>query len=46
MLAVGLDYAAVRAGLDLAGIEMTPGRWGELRMIELGARRALNGETS
>lgn len=40
---LGLDYTAVKAGLDLAGIEVTPEVWRDLRDIEDGARAALNG---
>lgn len=40
---LGLDYAAARAGLDLAGIEMTPDLWSEVQEIEAGARTGLNG---
>lgn len=40
---LGLDYAAVRSGLDLAGIEVTPELWGQLREIEAGALAVMNG---
>ncbi len=39
---LGLDYAAVRDGLDLAGISVTPVVWEELRLIEAGAVSELN----
>lgn len=39
---VGLDYAAVKAGLDLAGLSLTPGEWSDVQMIEKGALEALN----
>jgi hypothetical protein len=39
---VGLDYAAVRAGLDAAGIIITPELWAGLRVMEDAARTALN----
>lgn len=39
----GLDYAAARAGLDLAGIEPTPAIWDDVRVMEREARDALNG---
>lgn len=39
---IGLDYGAVRAGLDLAGIVIAPDTWAELRLIEAGARDELN----
>lgn len=40
---LGLDYTAVRAGLDLAGHEMTPDLWAEVQEIETGALKSLNG---
>lgn len=39
---VGLDYTAAQAGLHLAGLTLTPGRWAEVQMIERGALEALN----
>lgn len=39
---LGLDYAAARAGLDLAGIEITPELWAEVRIIEAAAAEELN----
>lgn len=39
---VGLDYAAVRAGLDLAQIDLTPGEWADFRVVEEAAKAALN----
>ncbi len=41
---LGLDYTAVRAGFDLAGVSVTPDLWAEVQLIEAGARRALNGD--
>lgn len=41
---IGLDYAAVRAGLELAGIELTPEVWSDVQHIEQGALVGLNGE--
>lgn len=38
----GLDYTAAEAGLRLAGVEMTPDIWRDVRDIEEGARRAFN----
>lgn len=38
----GLDYTAVRAGLDLAGITPTPALWSDVQLIEAGALGALN----
>ena len=40
---IGLDYAAVAAGLGAASIEMTPGLWADLKTMERAARDALNG---
>lgn len=39
---LGIDYAAARAGLDLAGIAVTPDCWSEVRVIEEGAIEELN----
>ena len=41
---VGLDYAAVRAGLDMAGITLSPDEWADFRVIEGAASAALNGD--
>ncbi len=41
--AVGLDYTAAEVGLRLAGIEMTPELWADVKLIEFGARSAMNG---
>lgn len=41
---IGLDYGAVRAGLDLAGITVTPDLWSDVQLIEGGALRGLNGD--
>lgn len=38
----GLDYQAARAGLEMAGIEITPDDFNRLRIIESGAVAALN----
>jgi hypothetical protein len=40
---VGLDYAAAKAGLEAAGIEINPQLWGELRIMEAAAIAAMNG---
>lgn len=40
--AVGLDYAGARAGLGLAGIEMTPELWADVQEIERAAIAAMN----
>ena len=42
IVALGLDYAAARAGLALAGIEVSPEAWAQVRAIEAGAMEAMN----
>lgn len=44
MVATGLDYAGVSAGLSQAGIALSPEEWAEFRAIERAAREALNGD--
>ncbi|MDT7533729.1 DUF1799 domain-containing protein [Sphingobium sp. SA2] len=39
----GLDYARVAAGLDKAGIALSPEQWSGLRLMERTAASALNG---
>ena len=39
---LGLDYAGARAGLDLAGIGVSPEIWDEVRTIEGAAIEELN----
>ena len=39
---LGLDYAAAKAGLELAGIAVDPELWEQVRIVEAGARQALN----
>ncbi|ODM48393.1 hypothetical protein A9320_19270 [Ruegeria sp. PBVC088] len=39
---LGLDYTAAEAGLRLAGINVTPDLWADIRQIEQGAKEALN----
>lgn len=39
---MGLDYTAVRAGFDLAGLTVAPALWDEVRQIEAGAMQVLN----
>lgn len=39
---LGLDYTAARAGLEMAGVEITPDLWAEVRAIETGAIEELN----
>lgn len=41
---VGLDYAGARAGLEAAGIALTPDLWAGVRVMEEAARQAMNGE--
>ncbi|MGW1423663.1 DUF1799 domain-containing protein [Bradyrhizobium manausense] len=41
-LFIGLDYAAVRAGLEAEAIEVTPELWRGLRVMEDAACAALN----
>jgi hypothetical protein len=43
-LFVGLDYAAVKVGLDAERIEITPDLWRDLRIMEAAACAALNEE--
>jgi hypothetical protein len=38
----GLDYGAVPAALDLAGLTTTPDLWNEVRLIEVAAIEELN----
>ncbi len=40
---IGLDYTAVKAGFDLAGIDCPPRVWADLRTIESAAMTAFNG---
>lgn len=40
---LGLDYAAAKAGLELAGITLCPGQWKGVRMMERAATEHLNG---
>lgn len=39
---LGLDYAAARDGLELAGVALTPDDWARVRIIEASATEALN----
>ena len=39
---LGLDYAAAKVGLDLAGIGVSPEEWNEVRTIEGAAVEELN----
>ncbi|MBN8955731.1 MAG: DUF1799 domain-containing protein [Rhizobiales bacterium] len=43
LICIGLDYTAVRAGLELAGIAITPEQWEGVRVMEIAAREAMNG---
>lgn len=46
LVVMGLDYGACEAGFRLAGMEMAPGLWAEVRAIESGAIAAMNGKTT
>jgi hypothetical protein len=39
---LGIDYAAARAALDLAGLSVTPEIWNDVRTIEEGATEEMN----
>ncbi|MGD9863584.1 MAG: DUF1799 domain-containing protein [Pseudodonghicola sp.] len=39
---IGLHYGNARDGLAMAGIELTPETWAEVRLIEAGATEELN----
>jgi hypothetical protein len=45
-ITIGLNYAGAKAGLELAGIEVTPALWDDILVIEAGAVDALNKGTS
>jgi len=40
----GLDYQRVKAGLEMAGVDVTPELFGKLRVIERAALNAMNGK--
>ena len=40
---LGLDYTAVKAGFDLAGIVCTAPLWADIRVLEAAAVAAMNG---
>lgn len=40
---IGLDYAGARAGMEAAGILLTPKLWHGVRIMEVAALEALNG---
>lgn len=40
----GLDYSRVRAGLEMAGIEVTPDLFGKLRVLESAALALMGGK--
>jgi hypothetical protein len=46
LLTIGLNYASAKAGLELAGIDVTPELWDDILVIEAGAVPALNESTS
>lgn len=39
---IGLDYAAARAGIEAAGVAMTPALWEGVRVMEKAALPVLN----
>ena len=39
----GLDYAGARAGLEASGIAVTQQLWAGIRIMEIEAKRVLNG---
>lgn len=39
---LGLDYSAVKAGFEFAGIALSSSDWADFRLIEAGAREELN----
>jgi hypothetical protein len=39
---LGLDYAGARAGIEAAGITLTPSLWADVCIMEEAARAALN----
>lgn len=41
---MGLDYVRAKAGLEFAEITLDRRQWAELRVMELAARSALNGQ--
>ncbi|WP_233587001.1 DUF1799 domain-containing protein [Pseudorhodobacter sp. E13] len=42
VLVHGLDYNGARAGLEMAGVAVTPDLWSDIQMIEAGAVGELN----
>jgi Phage related hypothetical protein (DUF1799) len=42
LIFLGLDYAAARVGIELAGIAVTPELWAGVRLMEAEARYTLN----
>ena len=40
---IGLDYAGAAAGLELAGLRVTPDLWAAIRVIEVAAVDEMNG---
>ena len=43
LIFIGLDYAGARAGIEAAGIALTPELWDGVQVMEAAARAALNG---
>lgn len=42
VIRTGLDYQGVQAGLQAAGIQLTPALWADFQMIEMGAMAETN----
>lgn len=42
VLVTGLDYAGAKAGLEAAGITLTPRAWEDLRVMEIAACEEMN----
>ena len=40
---LGLDYGTAKSGMELAGITISPEVWDQVRLIEVGACGAMNG---
>lgn len=43
MQVIGLNYDCARVAMDLAGIEVTPAIWADVRAIERAAIAEMNG---
>lgn len=42
VLVNGLDYQGARAGLEMAGVTITPDLWGDIQLVEAGAVGEMN----